>query len=131
MPRKNNSKTTVFDQSNQTVGHQVNVAGGDNQTNKIKIGANQEDIFAQALEFISASNLAIVQKAEVTEKVKLVEQEIAKGDKADSGLLGALLRAIIEQIPELATMLLTAILNPAAGVSAGVKMVAKQVLKMI
>lgn len=130
MAKKNNGKTTVFDQKNQTVGHQVNIAGGDNQTNKVSIGANQEEIFAQALEFISKSQLSEGEKVQVTEKVKLVEKEIAKGDAADPSILETLLKAVIEQLPELATIILTAILNPAAGIPAGIVMVAKQVLKI-
>ena len=129
MSPKRSNKSSIFDQSNQTVGHQVNIAGEDYQTNNITMGANQEDVFAQVLEFIATSNLANNQKNEVTEKIKGVKQEITKGDGANSGLLKTLLKGIVEQIPEIATVLLTAILHPAAGAAAGIKMIAEQILK--
>lgn len=131
MSQKKKSTTTIFDQSNQTVTHQVNIAGGDNQTNKITLGAGQEDVFAQVLEFISASNLANNQKSQITERLEVLEKEIAKGEDADGNFLETLLKGMVEQIPEIATVLLTAILNPAAGAVSGVKMIASKILKSV
>lgn len=131
MSPKKKTATTIFDQSNQNVTHQVNIAGGENQTNRINLGASQEDVFAQVLEFISASNLAKRQKSNVIERLEAIEKEIAKGDNANTSLLETLLKGMVEQIPEIATVLLTAILDPAAGAVSGVKMIASKILKNV
>lgn len=129
MSKKNKSQTTIFDQSNQSVHHQVNIAGGDNQTNKIDLSSNVEELFGEALAFVAASNLSASEKADINKKISDIEKEIAKGESANSNIFSSLLKATVEKIPELALILLQAILNPVAGASAGIKMIAEKILK--
>lgn len=128
MSKNKKGQTTIFDQKNQEVGHQVNIAGGDNQENIISLGADQSKIFEEVFEFIQSSELSEAQKAEISNNVKNIEKEVTKGEDADDNILTTLLKAVVSQIPEIATVLLTTILNPAAGASSGIKMIANKIL---
>lgn len=129
MSKKNKGRTTIFDQSNQSVRNQVNIAGGDNQTNKIDLSSNVDDLFKDALSFVAATSLSAAEKSELSEEISDVEAEVAKGENADGNVFTSLLKAIIEKLPDLALILLKAILSPDSAASAGIKMIAEKILK--
>lgn len=128
MTKKGKNQTTIFDQREQSVHHQVNIAGTENQTNKINLSSNADELFSEALSFVRSSELSPSEKEDIFEKLDELQREISKGNGASDNLFTTLLKSIVEKIPDVAVILLETILNPVAGASAGIKLIAQKLL---
>lgn len=125
---EDNPKYTHFDQRNQQVNQQANVVGDAvvNQAQKSEKDLN--NTFQAALNQVDESDLDNDTKSEMNEAIKMVEEEVAKGDKANASLVNTLLLALVDRLPSIAEVLLAAILDPALGAVSGIRILAKEIL---
>lgn len=110
-----------------------NVIIGNNNTVNTQQGINAQDLMAL---FNGIQNQIEtrpedpnVGKEEISEIVKRIEKEAAKGDGANKDKVSRWLETLSDLAPDILTVTVAALANPVAGVAAGIKIVAERLSK--
>jgi hypothetical protein len=69
----------------------------------------------------------LVEKEEITDRVKRIEKEVASGDKAEPTKVERWLRNLAAMAPDILDVTVAAITNPVAGISMTVRKIAQKV----
>jgi len=116
------------DQRNVTITGNGNVMGDHSHATVTYTSGMTGDqvavLFAQALALARQQPAAVREDLEAA--VETAQEETAKGEAADKGLLSKMLDVLLEKGPDILEVVIEAILNPAAAAGRGVKLLAKQ-----
>jgi hypothetical protein len=112
-----------------------NVIGDHSSATVIKRTGAQVDevaaLFRQALELARAPDRPAEERDDLEAAVEMAQEEIEKGEGADTSLLNKALDVLLERGPDILEIVLEAILNPAAAAGKVARMLARQAKKSL